>query len=89
MPFDLIDQRSCNHVSCKAPCKCTLDIIIIIYTQTYVYACNCMHMNTCVVPVDEPGTTLYICTNNIIHNIMHAHTLFAKSGNQQAPMEAQ
>ena len=48
-------------------------------------ACTWIH----VVPVDEPGTTLYICTNNIIQNIMHAHTLFAKSGNQQAPMEAQ
>ena len=53
-----------------------------------MHAIACIRMNTCVVPVDEPGTTLYICTNNIIHNIMHAHTLFAKSGNQQAPMEA-
>ena len=53
-----------------------------------MHAIACIRMNTCVVPVDEPGTTLYICTNNIIQNIMHAHTLFAKSGNQQAPMEA-
>ena len=49
----------------------------------------CVHAIACtwihVVPVDEPGTTLCICTNNIIH----AHTLFAKSGNQQAPVEAQ
>ena len=80
MHFDLIDQISCNHVSCKATCKYVLDVIIIIYIQTYVYACNCNCMHTWihVVPVDEPGTTLYICTNNIIH----AHTLFANSGNQ-------
>ena len=59
-------------------------------------ACTWIH----VVPVDEPGTTLYICTNNIMH--AHTHCLpireiklnsctrqLAKSGNQQAPAEAQ
>lgn len=45
--MDLIDQISCNHVPYTTPCKCILDIIIIIYTQTYVCACNCMHMDTC------------------------------------------
>ena len=47
MPFDLINQISCNHISYKAPCKCVLDIIIIINTQAYVCSCNCMHMDTC------------------------------------------
>ena len=90
MPFDLIDfidQISCYYVSYKALCKCVLYIIIIAYTPTYVCAYNCMYIYVYmhVVPVDEPGTTLYICTNNIIH----ARTLFGKSGNQQAPVEAQ
>ena len=78
MSFDLIDQRSCNHVSYKGPCKCVLDINIIIYTQTYVRVCMQLHAYVYmhVVPVDEPGTTLYICTNNIIH----ARTMFAKVG---------
>ena len=43
MSFDLIDQRSCNHISYKGPCKCVLDINIITYTQTYARVCMQLH----------------------------------------------